>query len=485
MSNLTLLFYIITGFLAFVIAIFLARMAMRSGKAKLKIDLDKGLTEHSLATDYMQQDKQQVKGTLEQVVLEELKYLGGQDKDYSQVSQKVLAAFEKELQERINKVSHDLHKKYESVIEEKIKDQEVLWNKFNAVVAQRQQVEAVIHSLAEGVVVVGPDGKVIMMNPIAEQLLGVSKKEKIGKPIFEGLKDEQVISLVKKTSGEEHEIEIRSGQDETKKIIRASTAVVENENGQTIGMVSVLSDVTRQKELSALKSRFVASVSHDLRTPLVAIGQSLSLLLSGVTGKLNENQEEFLVIAERNLKRLSRLIDDLLDLSKLEANRLILDRKQIPLEPIIKETIESFSQWAISKKITLDTQLSYPLPEVFADYKRISEVLYKLVENAFKFTPSGGKVTIETSFDRNRKEVLVSVIDTGIGIEKEELDKIFEKFYQGKNSLSKDISGMRIGLSIVKELVELHGGKIWVESEKGKGSKFTFSLPTESTVSSQ
>jgi len=478
MSNLTVVLFIFTGVVAFIVALFLSRIAMLSGRSRLKVE------EKGVLPEGQKEPEVKVDAPLQEVLFEGFKYVGGSDKNYEEVGKKVMAAFEKELQERISKVSHDLTKKYEAVIEEKTKDQEVLWNKFNDAVVSRQQTEAVIRSLAEGVVVVNPDGKVVMMNPVAEKLLGVSRKEKIGKPIFDGLKDEQVVSIIKKTSqGKPSEIEVHSPQDETKKIIQASSAVLEDENGQTIGMVSVLSDVTRQKELAALKSRFVASVSHELRTPLVAIGQSLALLLSGVTGQLNENQEEFLIIAERNLKRLSRLIDDLLDLSRLESGRLVLERRPVVIEPLIKDTVLTFSTWASSKKIAIDIQLGYPLPEALVDSRRFCEILDKLLDNALKFTPVAGKIVVGAHYDPQRSEVLVSVADNGIGIEKEEQAKIFEKFYQSKNSTHNNISGIRISLSIVKELVELHGGRIWLESEKDKGTKFTFSIPAQSSSS--
>ena len=173
----------------------------------------------------------------------------------------------------------------------------------------------------------------MMMNPAAEKLLGMSGKSKMGRPLTENLREEQLVSLVK--TGQERknkEIELVSQHDETKKILRASSAVIEDADGKTVGMVSVLSDITKQRELDELKANFVASVTHELRTPLVAMDKSIALILNKDAGELSGPQEEILTIAQRNLKRLSFLINDLLDLSKLEARKMALSRQASSLE---------------------------------------------------------------------------------------------------------------------------------------------------------
>lgn len=316
-----------------------------------------------------------------------------------------------------------------------------------------------------------------MMNPAAEKLLGVSKKEKVGKPINEDLREEQLITLTKKnneTGGKE--IEFASESDETKRILRASSAVIENENGETVGMVSVLSDITRQKELERMKTGFVASVSHELRTPLIAIDKSLQLILSKTTGPLSETQEQFLTIAERNLKRLSRLIDDLLDMSKLEAGKMTLNRQPAAMAKIITDSVFAMDNWAKSKSVTIAQNIDENMPDVNVDADRVTQILNNLIGNAIKFTPAQGAITVSAKA-KKPGEIEVSVRDTGIGISAENLLKVFDKFYQVGERVSTDISGTGLGLSIVKELVELHGGKIWVDSEKGQGAIFTFILP--------
>ncbi|MCM8782999.1 MAG: cell wall metabolism sensor histidine kinase WalK [Candidatus Omnitrophica bacterium] len=274
---------------------------------------------------------------------------------------------------------------------------------------------------------------------------------------------------------QDREIEIVSPNEETKKILRASSAVIEDENGKPIGMVSVLSDITKQKELDRLKSNFVSSVTHELRTPLVAMEKSVSLLL---TQDIPESQQrEFLAITQRNLKRLTLLINDLLDLSKLEAGKMDIRRQPTEISTIVEEAVSGLETWAKTKSLMINRIIDEGLPQINVDPNRIIQVLNNLIGNAIKFTPSGGTITIEAHLIREDNELEVSVQDTGIGIPKEDLPRIFDKFFQVGERAPTDISGTGIGLSIAKEIIKLHGGRIWAESEKGKGAKFIFRVP--------
>ena len=244
-----------------------------------------------------------------------------------------------------------------------------------------------------------------------------------------------------------------------------------------MGMVSVLSDITKQKELDAMKSNFVANVSHELRTPLVAMEKSISLILSKTAGPVTPDQEEFLSITERNLKRLSLLINDLLDLSKLEAGKIELKRELTSVEKVIAESVATLATWAKTKAITVEKKIQPGLPEVNIDPNRIIQVLNNLIGNAIKFSPQNSIITVEAGMGQETHSLQVSIKDQGIGITAENLPKIFSKFYQVGERAPTDISGTGIGLSIAKEIVELHGGKIWVESQKGQGATFSFSIP--------
>jgi len=234
------------------------------------------------------------------------------------------------------------------------------------------------------------------------------------------------------------------------------------------------------KDLDKLKSDFVSNVSHELRTPLTAIKGSVDNMLDGITGSLNEKQTRYLGRVKSNSDRLARLINDLLDLSRIEAG-INLKPSNLSLVSIAKEVAETLRPVASEKQIEIGIEAPDNSLTAWADPDRISEVLMNLVGNAIKFTPTLGKVTI--SLHRNGNEsVKVSVEDTGPGIPSEEAARIFDKFYQVTQTEKQKTRGTGLGLSIAKALVELHGGKIWLESEAGKGSMFCFTLPVEQQV---
>lgn len=468
MSSLTIV-YIVTGVLSVVVALLLVYLGGLSSQTKSRF-------EHSLPLG--QVTPLSSDAPLTDQILGEIENLVGSKQQGKEISQRVSAVLDKELQKRVARQAQELAKQYETTIEQKEKSEEIAWEKYKKVMVDKKQTEAVIRSIADGLVVVDSDGNVIMMNPAAEKLLGVSKKDKIGKPITGGVKDEQLVSFAQGAADQEDkDIELSSGQSETKKIVRASTAVIENENGKTVGMVSVLSDVTKQRELDELKSKFVASVSHELRTPLVSVEKSISLMLAGKKEGGSEAERQLLMIAERNLKRLSLLVNDILDFSKLEAGKMEIKKETLSIEPVIVEMTETLTAWANTKQIKLEKNIDPGLPGVVIDALRIGQVLTNLISNAIKFTPAGGTVTTGAKLDSEKKNLLVSVRDTGIGISEKDLPKVFDKFYQTGERVSSDIAGTGLGLSITKEIVELHGGTIWVESKKDQGAMFTFSIP--------
>ncbi len=349
------------------------------------------------------------------------------------------------------------------------------------IISEKQRIDNIVHNMAEGMVVVDSDGKIILVNSVAESLLGITKND-IGRPIKEVVKNEHLLTLTKRISSEKEEvvekdIELVNLDESTKKILRTSSAVVEDPNGNTVGMVTMLNDITKQKEIEGLKYQFIANVSHELRTPLVAIEKSVSLILSKATGEISETQNEFLSIAERNLKRLTLLINDLLDLSKLEERKAFLKLEKTDLGAIIADSVQSLHNWAATKFIQLNKSVSPDLIRVDVDPNKIIQVLNNLIGNAIKFTPENGSIIVEAVHDKQEGVVKVSVADTGKGIAAQDLDKVFEKFYQAGERNTSDVKGTGIGLAIVREIVELHKGKVWVESELGKGTRFIFTIP--------
>ncbi|MBI1977343.1 MAG: hybrid sensor histidine kinase/response regulator [Candidatus Omnitrophica bacterium] len=230
------------------------------------------------------------------------------------------------------------------------------------------------------------------------------------------------------------------------------------------------------KKLDQLKSDFIASVSHDVRTPLNAVQESISLILDGIVDTHKEKGKQVLEIAKRSLRRLTAMINDLLDFSKLEAGKMRLHFELCDVQVLVDEVFGALRSLAGKKQIKLVFQPIEPFPKVECDAERIVQVLANLVGNAIKFTPEGGSITVQLEQTPNGR-VLVSVIDTGIGIKKEDLERVFERFEQVKGAGTKENRGTGLGLSICKELVKLHGGDIWAESEYGKGSRFLVSIP--------
>lgn len=357
---------------------------------------------------------------------------------------------------------------------------------------EKERVDTVIRNLAEGLLVVDKNGKVVLMNPAAERLLGVKQSEKVGKSVTEGLSEEQIVAMtsggnLRDSEGEvTKQVEVVSLNDETKRVLQASTAVIENEDGQTVGMVSVLSDVTKQKQFEELKTKFVANVSHELRTPLVAIQKSLSVVISKELGEVTPDQQKFLDIAHRNIDRLSRLINDLLDISKIEAGGMNLNPKRGRIQDIVNPIVVTLETWTKDKGITLKTEYSHADIAIEADPDRLTQVLTNLMGNAIKFTPDKGTITVDAKLFKNPETsedwVEVGIRDTGIGIAPEDQSKIFNKFVQVSLMQPAGISSTGLGLTIAKEIVELHSGKIWVESEPGKGSRFAFQVPVKFRV---
>ncbi|MBI2974544.1 MAG: response regulator, partial [Deltaproteobacteria bacterium] len=232
------------------------------------------------------------------------------------------------------------------------------------------------------------------------------------------------------------------------------------------------------KRLNEVKSEFVATVSHELRTPLASIKEAISLILDGVSGETNEKQRNFLSIANRNIDRLTGLINNLLDISKIETGKLKLYKTNFLMADVIKEVIDSFKHLAENKRINLRLIEKTDLPSVYADKDKITQIIINLLSNALKFTPEGGFVEVSTDYTKSDKEfVEVEVKDSGMGIAEDDMPKLFHKFQQIDGSITRKIGGTGLGLAISREIIEMHEGRIWAASELGKGSRFGFILP--------
>jgi len=352
-------------------------------------------------------------------------------------------------------------------------------------------IENLVENAADLIITTDLDDRILTWNRGAEVLFGYDKDEVIGKHLSILLPPERFHELEEmrakvQISGALRDIEIRSKKKDGVMIyLSLSVSPVRDLDGKIVGFLRVAKDITekkryerRLKELDKMKSDFVSNVSHELRTPLTSIKGSVDNMLDGLTGSLNEKQIRYLNRIKSNTDRLSRLINDLLDLSRIESGHVEVRPTNLPLTALAEEVAEHMKALAAEKLIRIEIPPADPKVTAWADRDKVTQVLMNLISNAVKFTPRDGKITV--ALEKNGSDYIqISVADTGPGILPEERNRIFSKFYQVANVDKQKPKGSGLGLAISKALVEMHGGKIWMESEVGKGSTFYFTLPAQ------
>ena len=344
---------------------------------------------------------------------------------------------------------------------------------------EKERTETVINQMAEGVVIVDAEGRIVMMNPAAERIYGKSLTELKGKKVDEVISEELMVAMandlaIPSDRRIEGGVSVQSAAS-TLQTLRNSTAKIEDPEGKIVGMLSILSDIAKQRELQRMQDDFLANVTHELRSPLTALKASIGALLDDRDNPPSPQSRQILTIATRNIDRLARLINDILDFGKGAAGKISLSLKPQDCGDYLSETVQNLGSWAKSKGVDITLSLPDRLPRVMADRDRSTQILVNLLSNAVKFTPQGGDVTV--SAETLPLFVKVRVTDTGPGIPKAEREKLFQKFFQLKRTVKTDTPGTGLGLYITKMLVELHGGEIGFISAEGKGSTFYFTLP--------
>jgi len=324
------------------------------------------------------------------------------------------------------------------------------------------------------------------MNQAARKLLRIRGNDWQGKPLDQTVTDVQWLKLLSRGGVSEEERAKRdpllSIQQPGEQILyfRPRQTTIIDESNNILGVVTLLQDVTRFKNLDRMKSEFVATVSHELRTPLTSINMAVDILSQEVLGKVNESQKDMLATAKDDCERLTKLVKELLDLSRLESGRYELKRESINLRSVVEEAVKPLRLQFREKGIRLETDIAHDTPEVPGDHQQLSWVVTNLVSNALRYTPAEGKVTIHA--DIAGDSVRVSVSDSGRGIPADAIEVIFDKFVQVKQSTDATPGSVGLGLAIAKEVVEAHGGKIWVESNMGQGSTFFFTIPRSERI---
>jgi PAS domain S-box-containing protein len=360
---------------------------------------------------------------------------------------------------------------------------ERLGNMLKAQRVESAKSHAILEGVADGVMVTDVPGKVILFNAAAERVLDLPRREALGRTIREmlGLYGSQAQDWVEAIAdwaehpesyvGEEYLAAQLDIEERTVSVHLAPVLM----GREFLGTVSVFRDVTAEVEADRAKTEFVSMVSHELRTPMTSIKGYADLLLMGSAGILNERQDRFLTIIRNNVDRLTTLVDDLLDISRIESGRLDLSPEPMDVKEAVDRVITSMQARADEKALSLKSDVPAELPTVDADADRVVQILTNLVGNACQYTPRDGEIVV--SARREDGEVQISVRDTGVGIGPDDRERIFDRFFRADDPVVQGTSGTGLGLAIVKSLVEMHGGEIWVESELGEGSVFTFTLP--------
>ena len=333
----------------------------------------------------------------------------------------------------------------------------------------RQRLAAILNSTPDPVLVTDYQGRLLLANPAAWQVLDLPGETVNGKQIDTIIQQPALLQLLQVVSEEKQsaEVELMDGKIY---LATASSVIVE---GQPVGRICIMRDVTRFKELDTLKSEFVATVSHDLRYPLTTMRGYATML--EMVGEMNEQQAGYVRKILTSVDGMIQLVTSLLDLGRIDAG-VDLQLEMIPVQDVVERVIGALQLQASQKQVVISSDISpHAIPLVEADYALLQQALHNLVENAVIYTEPRGKVTVRVEPDKD--QLVFSVCDTGIGIAPVDIPRIFEKFYRGGQKEAKKRQGTGLGLAIVKSITERHKGRVWVESQLGKGSTFYMAIP--------
>ena len=353
---------------------------------------------------------------------------------------------------------------------------ERLSEKIQDLEGERTKVAAILDSMVEGVIAIDQRGRILLMNHAARGIFDLGREQVEGRPLPAIIRHKALLDLVvggpQAATDASRRREIELGPPVDRILDAHASAMALMPSGR--GTLLVLHDVTELRRLERVRTEFVANVSHELRTPLTSIRGYLETLLDGALDE-PANARRFLDIAHTHAERLSRLVDDLLQLSDIETGKLVLKPAPLALYDVAADVVAFFEKQAAQKSLTLRNHVPLDL-RTQADWDRLTQILVNLVDNAVKYTPEQGQVTLGAS-PGAKGLVNVWVADTGIGIPSTDLPRITERFYRVDKARSRELGGTGLGLAIVKHLVQAHGGELWLESELGKGTAVYFSLP--------
>ncbi len=359
---------------------------------------------------------------------------------------------------------------------------------------RRRELRTVLDSIGDGVIVADPELRLLMINPVAADIFNLLYPQPVGTPLDDTIDNPTLLTLLRQTLADADNKdgpiseEIRAFPISSGKPIICQALATALVSGQDTphGAVVVLRDMTRQRELEESKTNFISMLSHELRTPLTAIRGFVDLILSGGTGDLSQEQREYLDIVFDQSEHLQDLINALLEFAEMEVAETSLDLDYVSLEKLAQDVLGQIEPLAEQRGITLKAQVPSALPSLYADRHRLERVLLNLLDNAIKFTPERGLVTL--TIRDQESEVLVFVTDTGSGVPPAERERVFDHFYQVDSSTTREHGGTGLGLALCKHVIEMHQGRIWVEQpdgsegeqgDGGPGSRFCFTIPRD------
>jgi signal transduction histidine kinase/GAF domain-containing protein len=383
---------------------------------------------------------------------------------------------------------------HKATLEERVRERtEELASALRQQEIEADKTRAIVEGIADGVMVFDANQKVIMVNPTAERMLNLPVPIVLGQDLRDLIEETDeafgreatltVLTVLSALISSRERLEAGEPLTQTRfpigeRTIAASFTSVALTDEGPFNVVAVFRDVTKEAEIDRMKSEFLSMAAHELRAPMTSIKGYSDMLLLGLVGDYSERQKQFLDTIKANVDRVLEMVNEFSDISRLESGALKLDAKPLHIDDLISEVIVSLRPQIEAKEINLTLEVPPELPEVWGDRTRIIQILTNLVTNAYKYTPEGGQIAITIQWVDDT--VQVNVADTGIGVAPQDQEKLFTRFFRADQPGVRRVAGTGLGLSITKSIVEMHGGRIWMESQLGKGSTFSFTLPLAS-----
>jgi two-component system, NtrC family, sensor histidine kinase KinB len=349
------------------------------------------------------------------------------------------------------------------------------------IIAEKKKSESIVESITEAIIVTDSSNNIILLNEQAENVFKIKESEVIDKNMYPVIKNKQITNWIndivihKDHCGLEDYPYLLFKIENNDRYFRPKLTPMITASQEFLGVVTILQDITRFKELDKLKSDFMATISHEFNTPLTSINMSIDIFKQEILGPLNQKQKELIHSTVEDILRLRKMVKELLELSRLESGKIEIKKEKVIIKDLIDFTLQPLLLQFKNKGVELNVSIEKDVQPVFGNRDHFSTVITNLLNNALKYTDRDGKVNLDVMSEKDNLKISIS--DTGKGIPLEQQDSIFDKFVQFNRAMDASPGSVGLGLSISKEIVEQYGGKIWVESKIGFGSRFTFLIP--------